>query len=230
MPTNPKVLAIVPARGGSKRLPRKNVADLGGKPLIDWTIEAALQSKIPTKILVSSDDNEILQVADRFHSITALKRPTNLATDTATTAAVIAHALEEEASIGNLYDTIIILQPTSPLRSGDDIEKAYKRYISGTGETVVTICEVDHPMEFCGPITSSGHFDCPAMKNQKRSQNYPMHYRLNGAIYILSENFFKKNLSLFTSSVAGSIMPQERSVDIDSHLDFIYCTSLINNL
>ena len=120
---NKTFLAIIPARGGSKRLPRKNLLDLSGKPLIAWSIEAGLKSKYIDKLVVSSDDNKILDIADTYN-IQAIKRPKKLSNDTATTFDAIKHTIDKLES----YDYIVLLQPTSPLRNCKHIDESIGVY------------------------------------------------------------------------------------------------------
>ena len=139
MYTNKKFLAIIPARGGSKRLPRKNVLDLCGKPLIAYTIEAALKSKYIDKVIVSSDDEEILNISSNFGA-DIIKRPIDLANDTATTIDAIKHTIDNFEN----YDYIVLLQPTSPLRNEKHIDEAIELLEKKKADAVVSVCEMEH--------------------------------------------------------------------------------------
>lgn len=220
-----RTIAIIPARGGSKRLPRKNVLPLAGKPLIAWSIEAAIASGIANAVVVSSDDDEILAVAGGY-DVSALKRPAALATDAAATIDVVLDVLAQKASQGDEYSTVILLQPTSPFREGADISAAHAVYLEGAGNSVVSVCEVEHPIQWCGTVTSEGFLAGFDLKSGKRSQDYPTSYRLNGAIYIASSETLRTQRTFFSDDVIAYKMPRDRSVDIDSYLDFIVCEAM----
>ncbi len=230
---NSETLVIIPARGGSKRLPRKNVKRLAGKPLICWTIEAALKANLDAKIVVTSDDDEILGIADAYKSkgVYERKRPENLATDTASTIDVIIDTIESEKELGNNHQTVILLQPTSPLRNEDDIRNAFCLYNdtekNSGRDTVVSVCEVDHPTAWVGSVREDMSFQGTKLLN-KRSQDYEKEYRLNGAIYVASVVQLLEIQSLFTEKLIGSIMPRVRSIDIDEEVDFKICEGLLS--
>jgi len=225
------ILVVIPARGGSKRLPRKNVLPLAGKPLICWTIEAALEAKLNARIMVTSDDEEILAIARQYQSqgVIAYKRPDELATDTASTADVLIDAVKAEQAAGHDPKTLVLLQPTSPLRNAEDIRGALDVYReAGCEDTVVTVCEVDHPTAWVGTISEDSRFEGIDLSG-KRSQDYRREYRLNGAVYVAGVAELKKNTGLFTYSLRASIMPRERSVDVDELLDFRVCEAVLHN-
>lgn len=230
---NLETLVIIPARGGSKRLPRKNVKRLAGKPLICWTIEAALKANLDAKIVVTSDDDEILGIADAYKSkgVYERKRPENLATDTASTIDVIIDTIESEKELGNNHQTVILLQPTSPLRNEDDIRNAFCLYNdtekNSGRDTVVSVCEVDHPTAWVGSVREDMSFQGTKLLN-KRSQDYEKEYRLNGAIYVASVEQISKKESLFSQGLKALIMPRERSIDIDEEIDFKVCEGLFS--
>jgi N-acylneuraminate cytidylyltransferase/CMP-N,N'-diacetyllegionaminic acid synthase len=225
-------LIVIPARGGSKRLPRKNVLLLAGKPVICWTIEAALEAGLNARIMVTSDDEEILSIARRYadRGLIAHKRPAELATDHATTADVLKEALDADQQAGYSAKTLILLQPTSPLRSAEDIRAAVETYEhSGSGDTVVSVCEVDHPTAWIGTISDSGHLKGVDLTG-KRSQDCRKEYRLNGAVYVSSEKTLRETGRLFTDSVRAWVMPRARSIDIDEAVDFRICEHLIKTM
>ena len=224
------ILMVIPARGGSKRLPRKNVRSLAGKPLICWTIEAALATDLDARILVTSDDNEILALAGEYESqgVIAHRRPSELATDTASTADALIEAVEAEQKAGFAPDTLVLLQPTSPLRNASDILAAIKVFeATGCSDTVVSVCEVDHPTAWVGVIEDRSLFSGVELSG-KRSQDYQMEYRLSGAIYVAHAEVLMGTRSLFTDRLRASVMPRLRSFDIDEDIDFRVCESLIS--
>lgn len=220
---------VIPARGGSKRLPRKNVLLLGQKPLIAWTIEAALASGIADKLVVSSDDEEILAIAAQYGAI-ALLRGQHLADDNAKTVDVIIDIVSGEQTQGSVYDDVILLQPTSPLRNSDDVIKAYGAYLRRPDETLVSVCEVEHPVQWCGSIAEDGEFQGVDFLSSVRSQDLPKVYRLNGAIYIIPASELIERSRLYTSKVNAYVMPSSRSIDIDTDLDFAICKTVFKEL
>lgn len=211
-------LAIIPARGGSKRLPRKNVLDLCGKPLIAWSIEAALKSKYISKIIVSSDDEEILNIAKEYKA-DFIKRPDELASDTATTFDALKHTLENVEK----YDYVVLLQPTSPLRTEKHINEAIELIEEKNADAIISVCEMEH-----SPLWSNILDENLDMSNflsdevlNKRSQDLPKYYRLNGAIYICKIDKFLQNRGFFLKDkVFAYIMDKKDSVDIDEEIDF----------
>ena len=178
---NKTFLAIIPARGGSKRLPRKNILDLCGKPLISWSIEAALKSKYISKVVVSSDDEEILNISSNFGA-DIIKRPYELANDTATTFDAIKH------TINNLekYDYIVLLQPTSPLRNEKHIDEAIELLEEKQADAIVSVCEMDHSPLWSNTLPEDGNMRGFLREEilNKRSQDLEKYYRLNGTIYM----------------------------------------------
>src|SRR5690606_8464942 len=225
MTDNTKLPVVIPARGGSKRLPRKNVLPLAGKPLICWTIESALEADLDARIMVSSDDDEILAIARQYESkgVIAYKRPCRLATDEATTADVLVDSINAEQAEGYFPEVLILLQPTSPLRNADDIRAALDAFRQGGSErTVVSVCEVDHPTDWVGSIDSDVIFHS-RISQGKRSQDYDKEYRLNGAVYVVSIPRCVGDVLVFKDPVMASIMPKERSLDIDDAVDFKIC-------
>ncbi|MFD2229736.1 cytidylyltransferase domain-containing protein [Alkalimarinus sediminis] len=219
-----KILIVIPARGGSKRLPRKNVLPLTGKPLICWTIEAALESSLNAKIIVTSDDDEILSVVHQYKKdgVIAYKRPAALATDTAATIDVIKDACLYSKSIQYAPETIVLLQPTSPLRNAENIRAAIDLYNKkDSQDTVVSVCEVEHPTAWVGSLNEDDVLTNIDFTG-KRSQEYAKEYRLNGAIYVIDYQHVKTSGSIFSSNVYAYVMPKDKSVDIDDLSDFKY--------
>jgi len=220
-----EILVVIPARGGSKRLPRKNVLPLAGKPLICWTIEAALDAELDARIMVTSDDEEILAIARQYKSqgVIAYKRPDELATDTATTADVLIDAVKSEQAAGHDPKTLVLLQPTSPLRIAGDISAALNVFRDGGCEdTVMTVCEVDHPTAWIGKIGEGARLKGIDISG-KRSQDYQKEYRLNGAVYVVRISGLTLIRSIFTPQLRASLMPKDRSTDIDNGNDFNCC-------
>ena len=191
---NKTFLAIIPARGGSKRLPRKNLLDLCGKPLIAWSIEAALKSKYISKVIVSSDDEEILNIAKEYKA-DFIKRPDELASDTATTFDTLKHTLENVEK----YDYVVLLQPTSPLRTEKHINEAIELLEEKNADAIISVCEMEHSPLWSNTLDENldiTNFLRDEVLN-KRSQDLPKYYRLNGAIYICKTDKLLQNKGFF---------------------------------
>ena len=218
-----KLLAVIPARGGSKRLPRKNILDLAGKPLIAWTIETALESTYIDKLIVSTDDKSILNIAKKYDACIPYLRPYELATDESLTVDVVIHLLNELEKNGERYDYIILLQPTSPLRRVDDIDKSIELLQNSSSDAVVSVCEAEHSPLWCNTLPddlSMDNFIDESVKS-KRSQDLPGYYRINGAIYIISTERLKEEKSFFLKdNVFAYKMGRENSIDVDEEIDF----------
>jgi CMP-N,N'-diacetyllegionaminic acid synthase len=218
MYSNKTFLAIIPARGGSKRLPRKNILDLCGKPLIAYTIEAALKSKYIDKVIVSSDDEEILNISSNFGA-DIIKRPIDLANDTATTFDTIKHTIDNFEK----YDYIVLLQPTSPLRNEKHIDEAIQLLKEKNAHAVISVCEMEHSPLWCNTLPKDGNMN-NFLRDEvlnKRSQDLEKYYRLNGAIYICKTDKLLENKSfLLRNNIFAYIMDRESSIDIDEEIDF----------
>jgi CMP-N,N'-diacetyllegionaminic acid synthase len=228
MYNNLKILAIVPARKGSKRLPDKNILDLAGKPLIAWTIEAALGSVYIDHTIVSTDSDDIARISIEYGAEVPFLRPVYLANDTASSTDVILHAINYYESNGISFDIIVLLQPTSPLRSNCDIDKAIEE-ITKKNNAIISVCETDHPPLWANTLPgdlSMKNFIHPDIKDL-RSQDFPKYYRINGAIYISYINYFKLNNGFLGDATKAFIMENQKSVDIDSILDFHLCSILL---
>ena len=216
---NNRILAIIPARGGSKRLPRKNVLDLNGEPLVAWSIKAGLRSKYIDKLVVTSDDTEILSIA-KYYGVLSIDRPAELSSDTATTFDAIKHTIE---NVGK-YDYVVLLQPTSPLRSEKHIDEAIELLESKKANAVISVCQMDH-----SPLWSNILDDSLSMKGflrdevlNKRSQDLEKYYRLNGAIYICQVGKLLEEKSFFLKEkIFAYKMDRENSIDIDEESDFL---------
>ncbi len=227
--TNSSVLAIIPARGGSKGLPGKNIAPLGGKPLIAWTIKAALAAKYVTDCIVTSDDDEILHIATESGS-DILKRPAKLATDQSSSESAITHALLEMQKQGKEYDYMILLQPTSPFRDQKDINAAFTQMIDKNATAAISVNETDNKILKAFKENDTGHIegiggnDYPFM----RRQDLPRTYMSNGAIYIIKVDEFLKNKKLITNNTVAYKMSAEKSHDIDTAEDLVNAQKMIN--
>jgi N-acylneuraminate cytidylyltransferase len=219
MINNKKIIAVIPARGGSKRLPRKNVLPLNGKPLIAWSIEAAQNSKYIDSIFVSTDDKEVAEVSREFGVDVPELRPEELASDTATTESVIFYTLNK---FGQDADVVVILQPTSPLRTSKNIDEALELFVKKDAFSVVSVTPCEHSPVWSNTLPKDramgGFLKSEALR---RSQDLEEFYRLNGAIYSFDINKLEEiGEIVYTSESYAYVMENEVSQDIDTQLDF----------
>ena len=212
-----RVLALIVARGGSKGLPRKNIMMAGGKPLIAWSIRAAQNSKYIDRLIISSDDNEIISVANTFGCDAPFVRPSELANDEATTYDVAMHAIE---TIDECFDVLVVLQPTSPLRIAEDIDRCIQSSLS-TGSSV-SLVETDKSPYWMYRLPTESLM-VPLLQPEKailRRQDAPPVFVLNGAVYAVDCNWLKRNGSFINDDTIPCVMPKDRSLDIDTRDDF----------
>ena len=229
MSVNPKVLALIPARGGSKGLPRKNVLPVGGRSLIAWTIEAAEKAKCISRVILSSDDDEIIAVAKECGCEVPYKRPEELASDKASSIDVVFHALKEIPG----YDYLLLLQPTSPLRTSEDIDAAFALMLEKQAPACVSVCPVEESPYWMYQLEGQSRLrsvlEMPL--EATRRQDLPNVYSLNGAIYIARVDWLLRQRSFMSCDTVGYVMPRERSVDIDTPEDYQKLNAfLCNNL
>lgn len=217
------VLALIPARGGSKGVPRKNIRPLGGKPLLAWSIEAAKAAPSVSKIIVSTEDEEIAEVAKKYGAEVPFMRPANLAEDATPDYPVCLHVLDALAAQGVYPEFVAWLRPTAPLRTADDIEKALA-ILKATGADSVrsVVASKAHPYWM---KTLDGDFLAPFVPGKDentytRRQALPPVYMLNGAIDITRSAVVRASGKIWGEKLAAYVMPQERSVDIDTLHDF----------
>jgi len=223
------VLAIVPARGGSKGVPRKNLRLLGAKPLIAYTIETALQSKAITDLITTSDDDEILQVAESYGSMT-IKRPPEYAMDATKMPPVVKHVIEARRKQLIEYDTIILLQPTCPFRLTKDIDTALHMIDRGEAESVISVCDVGdkHPARMYENKNWLLSAFMPEWEKENR-QNLPKLYHRNGLIYALKRSLFEEQQTFFIQNSKPLVIPSERAINIDEEFDFMMAEFLMKN-
>ena len=223
---NKTFLAIIPARGGSKRLPRKNILDLNGKPLIAWSIEAGLKSKYVDRVIVSSDSDAILGISKKYKA-DIIKRPDTLSSDTSSSIDAIIHTLKNMKE----YDYVILLQPTSPLRSSKHIDESIELLFEKEADAIIGVCEMEH-----SPLWSNTLDKNLSMKgflkeeiSIKRSQDLDTYYRINGAIYITNREKLLEEKSFFLKdNIFAYIMNRESSIDIDKEIDFKMAEFFLN--
>jgi len=223
-----KIISIIPARGGSKGLPGKNIIDLNGKPLIAWTIEASLKSKYITRTIVSSDDMKILNISKEYGS-EVIKRPDKLALDTTPSEPVIENVLQSIENIEE-YDYLILLQPTSPLRGEIEIDNAIELLIKKQATALISTKQIDNKNLKAFTNNQDGYLK--GISNNEypfmRRQDLPKVFMPNGAIYIVSIQEFVKSKKLFTNKTISFEMDEEKSFDIDTYKDLEKVTKIYN--
>lgn len=229
MINNYHVVALIPARGGSKRLPKKNIKLLDGKPLIAWSIECAKKSQYVDQIIVSTDSQQIKDISENYGANVPFIRPDYLSNDTATTYDVLQHAIESLA-LNKPNILLVLLQPTSPLRTTEELDKAIEYFIQKNALGVVSVSEMEH-----SPLWANVLPDDDNMLNflpnnivGKRSQDLPTYYRINGSIYIYDiVSLLQNKRVFFDERVFAFITVPDTSVDIDTMLDFKIAESIL---
>lgn len=228
---SPRLLAVVPARGGSKRLPRKNVRPLAGRPLIAWSIATARDSGVCEDVLVSTDDEEIAAVARQAGASVPWLRPAELASDTATTVSVLQHALAwYEAGHGEV-DAVLLLQPTSPLRRTASVREAVATYLAQPADkrcSVVSVSPAAQHPAWCFRLTPQGMEPFLGWESlQQRSQDLPAAYALNGSIYVIPAPTVRAGQPVVGPGVRAFVMSSAcEGVDIDTEADWHLAESL----
>jgi CMP-N-acetylneuraminic acid synthetase len=222
-----RILALIPARGGSKGIPRKNIKMIAGKPLIAWTIEAALRSPHIDTVVVSTDDEEIAAIALQAGAQVPFMRPAELASDGATGMAPVMHALDMLPD----FDAVLLLQPTSPLRSTADIDACLTLAAARAANAVVSVTEPDAHPYWTYRVDDALHMqpmvDAPAVT---RRQDLPLAGALNGALYFARTAWLRENGSFMGADTLAYMMPRERSVDIDTPFDWKFAELLLKEL
>lgn len=223
-----KNIAIIPARSGSKGLKDKNIRDLCGMPLMAYTIEAAIRSGCFDEIMVSTDSEKYAEIARGYGADVPFLRSGATATDTASSEDMINEVLGKFEKMGQKFDTFCLLQPTSPLRTSDDISTAYELYQAKNAAVIISLCELEHPISWCGILGQDDSLDGFIKRSQgKQRQEQRRYYRPNGAVYIVSIPEFRKDTYLYRKDAYAYIMPKERSVDIDTDFDFRFAEFLM---
>lgn len=225
-----KILAIIPARGGSKGIPGKNILPIAGKPLLAWTIKAALESKLIDRTIVSSDDEGILRIASKFGA-EPVKRPKSMAGDKSPFNLLIFHALgylkKKEKYVP---DVLVYLQPTSPLRNSKDIDQALSS-LKGKATGVLSVYEIDNKFLKSFIINKDGFIQGVSNNNFPfmNRQDLPKIFMSNGAIYVVKRGFFLKTGRLFSNKTVPFVMDDEKSLDIDSVEDLKKAEKILRN-
>lgn len=220
------VLALVVARGGSKGLPGKNILPIQGKPLIQWTIDAARQSRYIDRLILSSDDEEIMAVAAQGGCEVPFRRPVALASDAATSVDVVVDALQRLPG----YDFLVLLQPTSPLRVAADIDGALALLVSSAAPSCVSVRPAEEHPYWTYRLGDDGRLACfaePAGDMPQRRQDLPAAWCVNGAVYVVRVDWFLAVRSFLTPETVAYPMPAERSIDIDSAADVVRMNAIL---
>lgn len=224
------ILVLIPARGGSKGVPRKNIRLLLDKPLIAYTIETALEIDFLDKVIVSTDDLEIAQISREYGAEIPFLRPYELATDEARSIDVILHVMDWMEKEHGAFNLILLLQPTSPFRNREDIKAALDIFFEKNAKAVVSVCEAEHSPLWMNTLNDDLNMKDFIRKDilNKNRQELGKYYRINGAIYIAEWDYLKQNKTFFGDKTYAYIMPKERSIDIDTEMDFKFAEFLIN--
>lgn len=210
-----KILGLIPARGGSKGVPRKNVLEVNGRPLIAWTIDEAKKSKYIDRLILSSEDAEIIETAKRFGCEAPFVRPAELSRDETPGIDPVLHAVGAVEG----FDYLVLLQPTSPLRIAGDIDGCIERCIDGGFDSCVSVKEVgDHPY-LMFKLLGGAALEKLHKEKADRRQDLPDFYVLNGAVYVIHIGALLDVKDFITPNTAGYVMPEDRSLDIDTPHD-----------
>jgi CMP-N-acetylneuraminic acid synthetase len=226
-----RVLGIIPARGGSKGVPNKNIKLLGGKPLLAYTIEAAKKSKLLTQIILSSEDEEIINVARAYEVAVPFIRPANLATDESPTILTIIHALNFYKEKGILFDAVCLLQATNPFRTTNFIDKAIEQFKIAKTDSLISVLEVPHEYNphWVFKKNAMGNLEISTGESTiiTRRQELPTAYYRDGAIYITKTEVLLNEHSLYGNSISYIKSDENRHVNIDTMKDWLKAEELL---
>jgi CMP-N,N'-diacetyllegionaminic acid synthase len=212
-----KILGLIPARGGSKGIPRKNIRPIAGKPLIAWSIDAALGSSLLAGVMVSTDDADIAAAARELGALTPFLRPAALAQDTTPGVDPVLHALQELPA----FDAVMLLQPTSPLRTRADIDACIEHAQRLQAPCVVSVCEPDQHPGWMYTINARQQLR-PVVDGQPvtRRQDLPQVFAANGALYFAHRDWLQRTRTFIAPDTVAFVMPRERSIDLDTLFDW----------
>lgn len=226
-----KNLAIISARSGSKGLKDKNIKDLCGKPLLAYSIETAIESRVFSVVMVSTDSIEYAEIAKKYGAEVPFFRSYETSSDIAGSWEVVEEVLLRYRDLGEQFDTVCLLQPTSPLRLPDDILNGYRLLKENNADAITAVCEAEHSIG----VYLTLPYDCSMSEFRKKKgfylprQRQEKLYRINGALYIRRVSYDGNNIITITENEFGYIMPRERSIDIDNEFDFIITELLLRN-
>lgn len=223
-----KNLAVILARSGSKGLPDKNIKNMAGKPLLAYSIEAALESEMFDIVHVSTDSETYSDIAKKFGADVPFLRESSLASDNSSSWDAMRFVVEEYEKRGNVFDTVTLLQPTSPLRDVIDIKHAFKVFQDNDASSVVSVCEVDHSPLLCNNLPEdnslNGFIDVDKVG---RRQDMKTFYRINGAIYIQKTSALMNRETPYGEKSYAYIMDKSHSIDIDDKMDFLIAETIM---
>jgi CMP-N,N'-diacetyllegionaminic acid synthase len=217
------VLVVVPARGGSKGVPGKNLREIGGVSLLHRTLRSAMVSRYVDHVVVSSEDEAILDHARLIDGVVALKRPSELATDESAMWPVVEHALSENAA-----DIVVLLQPTSPLRDTTDIDGALEKFIATEASSLISVCSARTSPYWMYRLSDDDHLQPVLAKPDVATrQELPPTYQVNGAIYIVDASWFDDRHAFVDDDTIAFVMPTSRSIDVDTEADLVVAEALL---
>jgi CMP-N,N'-diacetyllegionaminic acid synthase len=229
-----RILGLIPARGGSKGVPGKNVKLLSNKPLIQYTTEVALKSKFLEKVIVSSDDDEIIFLSKELGVEVPFKRPSNLANDSSPTLPVILDALKYFESKGEFFDAVCLLQVTSPFRTIAFLDNALKKFISSNSDSLISVQEVPHEYNphWTFELNESNYLNISTGEEKiiPRRQELPKAFHRDGSIYITKVSVLKEKNSLFGSKISHIVSPKELYVNIDTIEDWNKAEEIVKKI
>ena len=216
------MIAIIPARSGSKGLPNKNIMFINGKPLIAWTIEAAINAQNVDRVIVSTDSHEIASVAKEFGAEVPFLRPSSISGDKSPILETYLYVLNRlENDYLQIYESFVALQPTSPLRSSCDIDAAIDLFKSNETNSVLSLTQLSHPLQWIMEVDDAGRIANVGGEFLPNRQDYKNFYKLNGAVYVYKKSLIRQ-YRIYDDSTIGYVMPANRSIDVDSIDDFHY--------
>lgn len=223
-----KTIAIIPARSGSKGLKDKNIKELNGKPLLAYSIEAAIKSNCFDTIMVSTDSKRYAEIAISYGAEVPFLRSERTASDIASTRDCIIEVLREYEKLGKHFERLMILQPTSPLRTAGNIVEAKQLFDLKRAKSVIGVCEMDHSPLWSNTIGKDLSLDGFIKKSDSvRRQELSTYYRINGAIYLHDVNHYLSNEDYFDNTCFAYIMKKQDSIDIDDEFDFVIAKVLL---
>lgn len=221
-----RVLALIPARGGSKGLPGKNILPVAARPLLAYTVDAGRGSRFVDRLVLSSDDDAIIAAARNCGCEVPFRRPHALASDTATAVDVVLHALDQLPG----FEVVVLLQPTSPLRNASDVDEACRLFESSGAPACVSVCPAEQSPYWMYRLGTNDILE-PILETPSgvtRRQDLPPVFVLNGAIYVADSDWLRKTGTFVTRDTVGYVMPASRSIDIDTAEDFASFRKAIN--
>jgi CMP-N-acetylneuraminic acid synthetase len=229
------ILGLITARGGSKGIPKKNIKFLGGVPLIAYTIDVAKKSKLINDLILSTDNQEIADVSKSYGLPIPFLRPKELAADDTPHYLVIQHAVKFMEHMNRVtYDYVVLLQPTSPFRLVEDIDITINKLINSDADSAVTMVQINdnHPLKakkIVNGIVEPFFCEYPEPEGMPR-QKLPIAYKRSGAVYVMKRNIIMDNNSMFGKKITCHVVPENRSIDIDTNKDWAVAEYMLNNL